>query len=75
MEREAALAAYDAIQKAIAREATAGAKERALIHGLATRYAADPLKDRATLAAVYAEALRDVAQRYPGFRGSHAVCV
>lgn len=65
MEREAALAAYDAIQKAIAREATAGAKERALIGALATRYAADPPKDRATLDAAYAQALRDVAQRYP----------
>jgi tetratricopeptide (TPR) repeat protein len=65
MEREAALAAYDAIQKAIAREATAGAKERALIRALATRYAANPPKDRATLDAAYAQALRDVAQRYP----------
>jgi tetratricopeptide (TPR) repeat protein len=65
MEREAALAAYDAIQKAIARDAPAGANERALMRALASRYAADPPKDRAPLDAAYAQALRDVAQRYP----------
>ncbi|MDF0645982.1 MAG: hypothetical protein P0111_18290 [Nitrospira sp.] len=64
MEREAALAAYDASQKAIARETSASAKERALIRALAARYAADPPKDRAMLDAAYAQALRDVAQRY-----------
>lgn len=65
MEREAALAAYDATQKALHRETSASAKERALIRALATRYAADPPKDRAKLDAGYAQALRDVAQRYP----------
>ncbi|HZL97011.1 MAG TPA: hypothetical protein VFB99_25360, partial [Vicinamibacterales bacterium] len=49
MEREAALAAYDAIQKAIAREGTANTKERALIHALAARYAAEPPEDRSSL--------------------------
>jgi tetratricopeptide (TPR) repeat protein len=65
MEREAALAAYDAIQKAIAREAAANTKERALIHALAARYAAEPPENRSGLDAAYAEALHDVVQRYP----------
>jgi len=65
MERGAALAAYDAIQKAIAREATANTKERALIHALAARYAAEPPEDRSSLDRAYADALRDVAQRHP----------
>ncbi|HET9846204.1 MAG TPA: tetratricopeptide repeat protein [Nitrospira sp.] len=65
MEREAALAAYDAIQKAIRQEAAASAKERALIRALAKRYAAEPPEDRSSLDGMYADALRDVTQRYP----------
>jgi tetratricopeptide (TPR) repeat protein len=65
MEREAALAAYDAIQKAIAREAASNTKERALIRALAARYAAEPPEDRSGLDRAYADALRDIAQRYP----------
>jgi tetratricopeptide (TPR) repeat protein len=68
MEREAALAAYDAIQQAIAREATANEKERALIRALAVRYTAEPQEDRSALDAAYAKALRDAAQRYPADR-------
>ena len=46
MERDAALAAYEAIQKALAREQAASPKERALIRALAARYAADPPQDQ-----------------------------
>jgi tetratricopeptide (TPR) repeat protein len=65
MDRESALAAYDAIQKAIAREPTADTRERAMIRALATRYAADPPEDRSALDAAYAHALGDLVHRYP----------
>lgn len=65
MDREAALAAYDAIQQAIARADSASAKERALIQALAVRYGAEPPEDRALLDAAYARALRDLVQEYP----------
>jgi tetratricopeptide (TPR) repeat protein len=65
MERDAALAAYGAMQKAVAREAKASAAERALIRALSRRYAADPPQNRASLDAAYATALRDVVRQYP----------
>jgi tetratricopeptide (TPR) repeat protein len=65
IDREAALAAYDAIQQAIARADRASAKERALIQALAARYAAEPPEDRAALDAAYARALRDLVEDYP----------
>jgi len=65
METEAALAAYDAIQKAIAHEVPADTKERALIRALAARYAAEPPEDRSSLDKAYADALGDLIQRYP----------
>ena len=65
MDRDAALAAYTALQKAVDREAKANARERALIHALSARYAADPPENRATLDAAYAVALREVVRQYP----------
>jgi tetratricopeptide (TPR) repeat protein len=65
MAREAALAAYHAIQEAIAHEGPANAKERALIRALAARYAAEPPEDRSSLDRAYADALGDLSQRYP----------
>ncbi|HET8721293.1 MAG TPA: hypothetical protein VFM24_04655 [Nitrospira sp.] len=65
MERPAALAAYDAIQKAVARQAAADPKEQALIRALSSRYAAEPPEERSGLDRAYADALREVAHRYP----------
>ena len=65
MGREAALAAYDAVQKARAREAGATAKERALIAALAARYAAEPPEDRTALDTAYARELGAVARQFP----------
>ncbi|MGE3509896.1 MAG: hypothetical protein AB7N65_13540 [Vicinamibacterales bacterium] len=65
MERDAALAAYEAIQKAIAHEQAASPKERALMRALAARYAADPPQDRSALDAAYARALGAVVRQYP----------
>jgi tetratricopeptide (TPR) repeat protein len=65
MDRDAALAAYAALQKAVGREAKANARERALIQALSARYAADPPENRATLDSAYAAALREVVRQYP----------
>ncbi len=65
MDREAALSAYGALQKARARESRASGTERALIQALTRRYAADPPENRAPLDAAYAAALRDVVLQHP----------
>jgi len=62
---EAAIAAYAASQEALARKANASPIERALIDALATRYAAEPVDDRAHLDLAYANAMRGVRARYP----------
>lgn len=64
MDSAAAVAAYEALQKARAAKG-ASARERALIEALSQRYAADPPADRAALDTAYARALKQVAQRYP----------
>jgi tetratricopeptide (TPR) repeat protein len=64
MEREAAVAAHEAIQKAIAREQSASATERALIRALAARYVADPPEDRSALDTAYARALEAVVRQH-----------
>jgi tetratricopeptide (TPR) repeat protein len=65
MDRTAALAAHDAVQKAIARGAKASPTERALIRALAARYASDPPEDRSALDAAYAREMGEVVRRYP----------
>ncbi|HEU4685155.1 MAG TPA: hypothetical protein VFS39_11700, partial [Nitrospira sp.] len=65
MDRAAALAAYEAVQKAKAIESKASPKERALIRALSARYAADPPEERSALDAVYAMAMGEVARQYP----------
>lgn len=65
MDRQAGLAAYDAIRQAVTREGAASPKERALISALAARYAADPPEDRSALDAAYASALGEVVRQHP----------
>ena len=57
--------AYAAIQKAVALAPPASAKEQAFINALAQRYAATPPDSRAALDEAYANAMREVAQKYP----------
>jgi len=57
------MAAYEAVQKALAPGATEG--EQAYIHALAKRYSSDPKVDLRKLDADYARAMRDVYQWYP----------
>jgi len=65
MDSAAGLAAYQAIQQALARERAASPRERAYIDALAKRYAPIPPAERAALDAAYAAAMGDVVKRYP----------
>lgn len=65
MEAGAVPTAWEAIQRAIALSEFASPKERAYIAALATRYTAEPVKDRTALNLAYANAMRQVAQQYP----------
>ncbi|HXI02039.1 MAG TPA: hypothetical protein VNI57_02575, partial [Candidatus Saccharimonadales bacterium] len=58
--------AWEALQKA--RELAPGAseKDQAYIEALSARYSAEPVEDRKPLDEAYAEAMRDLARRYPG---------
>ena len=59
------MAAYEAVQKALALASGATEREQAYIHALAKRYSTDPKVDLRELDADYARAMRDVYQRYP----------
>lgn len=61
-DRGAALAAMD---RAMALRERASPMERALIEAVARRYSRDPAADRAALDAAYADAMLDVARRFP----------
>jgi tetratricopeptide (TPR) repeat protein len=62
---ERAKAAYEATQKAVARAPQVSEKERAYIDAIAKRYVADPSADRKALDVAFADAMREVAKRYP----------
>jgi tetratricopeptide (TPR) repeat protein len=61
-DRDAALAAMD---RAMALRERASPMERALIEAVAKRYARDPKADRAVLDGAYADAMLEVARRFP----------
>ena len=65
MEADAVSPAYEAMQHALDCAEHATEKEQAFIHALAQRYAPQPTDDRAALDAAFAEAMRDVLERYP----------
>ncbi len=65
MEADAVAPAYEALQQALALASNAGEKEQAYIQALAKRYVAEPVEDRTALDVAYAEAMREVARRYP----------
>lgn len=58
-------AAYEALQKALALAPKASEAERAYIEALAKRHVADPKADRKALDVAYADAMREVAKRFP----------
>jgi tetratricopeptide (TPR) repeat protein len=57
--------AYEMIQKAIALKKNASEKEQAYIDALATRYSGEAKPDRSALDRAYAEAMRQLSERYP----------
>ncbi len=57
--------AYTAIQKALTRASAASAKEQAYVKALSKRYAENPPADRMPLDLAYADAMREVAKRFP----------
>ena len=65
MEDAAVPDAYQAIQQALKLAPDVGEREQAYIQALATRYAAEPVADRASLDLVYADAMRVLSQSYP----------
>ncbi len=58
-------AAYEAIQQALALAPQVSENEQAYINAIAKRHVSDPNADRKALDRVYADAMREVAQRYP----------
>jgi tetratricopeptide (TPR) repeat protein len=57
--------AWEFTRKAEEAAARASAPERALVGALSKRYTAEPLADRRPLDEAYAEAMREVARRFP----------
>ena len=62
---ERAKAAYEAAQRALTLAPQVSEKERAYIDAIAKRYGADPQADRRALDVAFADAMREVAKRYP----------
>lgn len=65
MEESAVSEAWQAVQKAIELSQYASDKERAYIQVLAERYAQTSIQDRKPLDIAYANAMREVVNRYP----------
>jgi tetratricopeptide (TPR) repeat protein len=65
MQDDAIAPAFAAARRAHELAPGATPKEQALIAALSQRYGADPKAERAPLAAAYAAAMRDVAERFP----------
>jgi tetratricopeptide (TPR) repeat protein len=57
--------AWQAVQKAIALSKNATKREQAYIEALAKRYSAEPIQDRKPFDLAYANAMRQVARRFP----------
>ena len=65
MPSEAEAKAYEMIQKAMALKNNASERERAYIEALAKRYSSEETPNRAALDRAYAEAMRQLHERYP----------
>jgi len=62
---EAVKPAWGGLQRALVLKSKAGEMEQALIDALTRRYAEKPPESRASLDQAYADAMRDVAKRFP----------
>ena len=74
MDSASGVAAYQAVQKALAVAGRASAQEQAYIRAVAKRYARVPPAERAALDSAYARAMCDVSNRYPDDLDAAALC-
>lgn len=65
MDAQVVSEAWEALQKAVILSQNASEKEKAYIQALAKRYALEPVEERKSLDTAYANAMREVVQRYP----------
>ncbi len=65
MDKEAIPKAYSELQKALELASHVSEKEQALIQALSKRYSPEPVRDRTPLEVAYADAMREVVQRFP----------
>lgn len=65
MDAPSAIAAYQALQQALALSANASEKEQLLIAALSQRYQESPADDRSALDAAYATSMQALAVRFP----------
>ncbi|MGH7534751.1 MAG: hypothetical protein ACREMG_04130, partial [Gemmatimonadales bacterium] len=65
MDTSLARPAWDAVQQALKHAGGATPAERVYIEALAKRYGPEPVADRAPLDSAYADAMREVAKKYP----------
>jgi tetratricopeptide (TPR) repeat protein len=65
MAEETVHEAYSALQKALQLAGQATEKEQAYIRALSKRFSPEPLEDRTSFDMAYAQAMREVAQRFP----------
>ena len=65
MDNEAVPPAYVALKKAQDLMKNASVKEQDFIKALATRYGPSPVEDRTKFNEAYANAMREVAKKYP----------
>ncbi len=65
MNADAVPKAWTALQKALRLSKNASEMEKAYIQALAKRYSSKPTKDRSALDVAYANAMREVQERYP----------
>jgi tetratricopeptide (TPR) repeat protein len=65
MDDNAVPKAWDAVQKAVQLKNKASAKENDYIAALARRYAKEPVTNRSSLDAAFADAMRALARKYP----------
>ena len=65
--------AWAALQKALDRADNATPRHRDYIQALAKRYEPEPRKDRGSLDKAYADAMRGIAEKYPGDHDAQAL--
>ncbi|GMV91926.1 MAG: hypothetical protein AMXMBFR82_17040 [Candidatus Hydrogenedentota bacterium] len=74
MEDEDVPVAYAAAQKAMELSPGATEKEQDLIRAVTQRYPAEPVEDRSIFDEAYADAMREVAEKYPRDVNIQALC-